>query len=111
MSSYVVIMMTTSNKEEAMKIVRSLLEKKLIACANIVGPVSSLFWWEGKIDQASEFLVFMKTHKNLFERLSETVREIHSYEVPEIVALPMIEGLPPYMEWLKASLQSVSDDG
>lgn len=94
-----------------MKIVRSLLEKKLIACANIVGPVSSLFWWEGKIDQASEFLVFMKTHKNLFERLSETVREIHSYEVPEIVALPMIEGLPPYMEWLKASLQSVSDDG
>ena len=111
MSSYIVVIMTTSNREEAAKIVRSLLKERLIACANIVGPVSSLFWWEEKIDEASEFLVFMKTHKNLFQKLSEMVREIHSYEVPEILALPIIKGSPPYLNWLKASLQSVSEDG
>lgn len=111
MSSYIVVIMTTSNREEAAKIVRSLLKEGLIACANIVGPVSSLFWWEEKIDETSEFLVFMKTHKNLFQKLSEMVREIHSYEVPEILALPIIKGSPPYLDWLKASLQSVSEDG
>ena len=109
--SYIVVIMTTLNKEEAVKIVGSLLEERLIACANIVGPISSIFWWEGKIDEASEFLVFMKSHKNHFERLSERVMEIHSYEVPEIIALPIIKGSPSYLEWLSASLQPVDDDG
>jgi len=109
--SYIVVIMTTSNKEEAAKIVRSLLKERLIACANIVGPVSSLFWWQGKIDEENEFLVFMKSHKSLFERLSERVTEIHSYEVPEIIALPIIAGSPPYLKWLKTSLQLVSEDG
>ena len=103
--SYIVVIITTSNKEEALKIVHDLLEEKLIACANIVGPVSSIFWWEGKIDEASEFLVFMKSHGNHFERLSEKVAEIHSYEVPEIIALPIIKGSPPYLKWLSDSLQ------
>jgi periplasmic divalent cation tolerance protein len=109
--SYVLVIITTSNKEEAVKIVRDLLKERLIACANIVGPVSSLFWWQGKIDETNEFLVFMKSSKNLFERLSERVREIHSYDVPEIIALPIIEGSPPYLDWLKASLQPVGEDG
>ena len=106
--SYIVVIMTTSSKEEAARIVSSLLRERLIACANIVGPVSSLFWWQGKIDEENEFLVFMKSHRNLFERLSERVREIHSYDVPEIIALPIIKGSPSYLDWLKASLQSVS---
>ena len=106
--SYVVVIITTPNKEEALKIVRILLKERLIACANIVGPVSSLFWWQGKVDEENEFLVFMKSHKSLFERLSERVTEIHSYDVPEIVALPIIEGSPPYLDWLKTSLQLVS---
>jgi len=106
--SYIVVIVTTSNKEEAVKIVRNLLKERLIACANIVGPISSLFWWQSKIDEANEFLVFMKSHKSLFERLSERVREIHSYDVPEIIALPIIEGSPPYLDWLKASLQPVN---
>ncbi|NIR87908.1 divalent-cation tolerance protein CutA [Candidatus Bathyarchaeota archaeon] len=104
MSSYVVVFMTTSDKKEASKIVRCLLDERLIACANIVGPVSSLFWWEGKIDEASEFLVIMKSKKRLFKRLSERVKETHSYEVPEIIELPVTEGLPSYLEWLSASL-------
>jgi len=109
--SYIFVVMTAANREEAVKIVRRLLDERLIACANIVGPVSSLFWWEGKIDEAKEFLVFMKSHRSLFERLSESVKEIHSYQVPEVIALPIIEGSPSYLEWLGASLQSVTEDG
>lgn len=104
MSSYVVIFMMVPDEKEATKIVRDLLKERLIACANIVGPVSSLFWWEGKIDKASEFLVIMKSRKNLFKKLSERVKELHSYEVPEVIALPVIEGLPSYLNWLDASL-------
>jgi len=111
MSPYVVVIMTAANREEAVKIVRSLLEERLIACANIVGPIFSIFWWEGKIEEASEFLVFMKSHENHFERLSERVKEIHSYEVPEIIALPIIKGLPSYLKWLSDSLHPVSDYG
>jgi len=109
--SYIVVITTTSNKKEAVKIVRSLLKERLIACANILGPVSSLFWWQGKIDEENEFLVFMKSHRSLFKRLSERVTEIHSYNVPEIIALPIIEGSPPYLGWLETSLQPVSQDG
>ena len=111
MSSYIVVIMTAADKEEALKIVRRLLSERLIACANIVGPVSSLFWWEGKIDEADEFLVFMKSKKKLFKRLSERAKEIHGYQVPEIIALPVMEGLPSYLDWLGASLQSVSGHG
>jgi periplasmic divalent cation tolerance protein len=109
--SYVFVVITTPNKEEAVKIVRSLLKERLIACANILGPVSSLFWWQGKIDEENEFLVFMKSRKSLFERISKRVTEIHSYDVPEIILLPIIEGLPPYLDWLRDSLQPVSRDG
>lgn len=104
MSPYVVVFMTASHKEEALKIVRRLLSERLIACANIVGPVSSLFWWKGKIGEASEFLVIMKSRKDLFKRLSKRVKETHSYEVPEVIALPVTEGLPSYLEWMSASL-------
>jgi len=99
-----VVLMTTPSKEEADKIVRSLLRKRLIACANILGPVESNFWWKRKIDKANEFLVLMKSSKKLFTRLSQTIREMHSYEVPEILALPIVKGSRPYLEWLNASL-------
>jgi periplasmic divalent cation tolerance protein len=109
--SYIVVMITTPNKEDATKIVRSLLRKRLIACANIVGPVSSVFWWKGKIEEENEFLVLMKSHKNLFERISEKITKIHSYDVPEIIALSLREGSQPYLDWLKTSLQTVSENG
>jgi periplasmic divalent cation tolerance protein len=96
--------MTVSDEKEATKIAHILLKEKLIACANIVDPISSFFWWEGKIDKANEFLVIMKSRKSLFKKLSEKVKELHSYEVPEIIALSVIEGLPSYLNWLGASL-------
>ncbi|MEM2936442.1 MAG: divalent-cation tolerance protein CutA [Candidatus Bathyarchaeia archaeon] len=109
--SYVTIVMTTANREEAVKIVNHLLQERLIACANIVGPVSSLFWWKEKIEAAEEFLVFMKSGEGLFEKLSERVKALHSYKVPEVLALPIVKGLPAYLEWLGSSLKPVKDRG
>jgi periplasmic divalent cation tolerance protein len=98
-------MVTTANKEEAEKIAQCLLDEKLIACANIVGPVSSLFWWKGKIERAEEYVLIMKSNMNLFEKLSKRVKALHSYEVPEIIALPIVIGYKAYMEWLDGSLR------
>jgi len=111
MSHYVVVMTTASTKREATKIVQCLLEERLIACANIIGPISSLFWWKDKIDEATEFLVLMKSSKKLFDKLLERVKAVHSYEVPEILALPILKGSRSYLGWLQANLQSRSDDG
>jgi len=96
--------MTTTSKREAKKIAKKLLDKRLIACANIYGPVESHFWWQNKIEKTEEFLVLMKSHQKLFTTLSKTVKEIHSYDVPEILAIQIVEGYPPYLEWLNASL-------
>jgi periplasmic divalent cation tolerance protein len=102
---YVVVVVTTTDKQEAEKIVRRLLDEKLIACANIISPVSSHFHWSGKIEKADECLVLMKSRKDLFEKLAETVKSLHSYEVPEILALLIINGSKTYMDWLESCLK------
>ena len=103
-NAYIVVLVTTSSKQEAENIAQKLLEEKLIACANIVGPVTSHFHWQGKIDRAEEFLVVMKPRVDLFDKISEMVSRLHSYEVPEIIALPIVAGSKPYLDWLGTSL-------
>ncbi|MCW4034821.1 MAG: divalent-cation tolerance protein CutA [Candidatus Bathyarchaeota archaeon] len=105
--SYVIVLMTASNKQEAVSIVRTLLEEKLIACANVFDSVTSLFWWQNKIDQENEALVLMKSKQSLFEKLSKRVKELHSYDVPEVLAIPVVDGSSDYLDWLKESLGSV----
>lgn len=102
---YIVVMVTTANKEEAETIAQRLLEARLIACANIVGPVQSRFLWSGKIDVAEEYLVLMKSRRDLFKRLVETVTALHSNEVPEIIALPLVDGSNDYLAWLAECLR------
>jgi periplasmic divalent cation tolerance protein len=104
-NSYIIIIVTTAGREEAETIVQRLLEAKLIACANIIGPVSSHFHWSGKMEKAEEYLILMKSRRDLFEKLSETVKALHSYEVPEILALPVVEGSKAYMDWLGSCLR------
>jgi periplasmic divalent cation tolerance protein len=104
-NSYIIIIVTTAGREEAETIVQRLLEARLIACANIIGPVSSHFHWSGKMEKTEEYLILMKSRKDLFEKLSETVKALHSYEVPEILALPVVEGSKAYMDWLGSCLR------
>jgi len=104
-NTYIIVLATTNSKQEAENIAQKLLEQKLIACANIVGPVSSHFHWGGKVEQAEEFLVLMKSRLDLFDAISERVKALHSYEVPEVVALPIVAGSKAYLDWLGTSLQ------
>jgi periplasmic divalent cation tolerance protein len=103
-NAYIVVMVTTASKQEAEKIAQRVLNERLIACANIIGPVSSLFHWSGKMEKAEEYLIFMKSRRDLFEKLAETVKALHSYEVPEIIVLPIVEGSKAYLDWLGSCL-------
>jgi len=100
---YIVIFITTSNKKEAERIARYLLKYKLAACVNIIDNIKSLFWWKSKIDIATEALLLIKTKKKLLDKLIKKVRLLHSYEVPEIIALPIVAGNKKYLEWISAS--------
>jgi len=104
-TNYIIVLVTTADKAEAEKIAQKLLEEKLIACANIVNPVTSFFHWSGKIDKAEECLVVMKSRMDLFAELSERLKGLHSYEVPEILALPIVEGSRAYLDWMGAVLK------
>ncbi len=104
-NAYVIVLVTTASKQEAEKIAQHLLKERLIACANIIGPVLSLFYWAGKTEKAEEFLIFMKSRNDLFEKLAETVKALHSYEVPEILVLPIVGGSKEYLSWLGSCLE------
>ena len=103
-TEYVVVFVTTATKREAEKIANHLLNDKLIACANIVGPVTSLYAWQENVERSKEYLILMKSKRNLFNRLNEVVKTMHSYEVPEILALQVVEGSRIYLDWLASSL-------
>ncbi len=100
---YSIIFITASKVDEAEKIAKGLLESKLAACINIISQVKSYFWWEGKIDQADELLLIVKTRKSLVNKLIKKVKSLHSYSVPEIVAFPIISGNKDYLRWIDDS--------
>jgi periplasmic divalent cation tolerance protein len=96
----IIILITTGSEEEAHKIAELLTNEKKAACVNIVPGVDSLFWWEGKIESVRENLLLVKTRASLFPEIVEMVKRMHSYEVPEIIALPIIAGSEDYLKWL-----------
>ena len=99
-SEYVVVFITTGAGEEAALISKVLLEQRKAACISIVEGVNSLFWWQGKIDSANESLLIVKTRSSLLEEIVRIVKEIHSNDVPEIIALPVIGGSNDYLDWV-----------
>ncbi len=98
--SALVILTTLPSSAHAKKLGRKILQKKYAACINIVKGVESLFWWKGKIDQAKESLLLIKTRKSRFERLRTFIEKNHPYSVPEIIALPIQKGNRAYLKWL-----------
>jgi periplasmic divalent cation tolerance protein len=96
----IIIFITVGSEEEAHRIAESLVKGKKAACVNIVPRVDSLFWWEDELDSARESLLLVKTKALLFPEIVELVKRMHSYEVPEIIALPIIAGSEDYLKWL-----------
>ncbi len=102
---YIVIFITASNKKEAQKIASVIIRHKLAACVNIVDKIHSVFFWKSKIDQAKESLLIIKSKKEKLTKIIKLVKSMHSYEVPEIIALPIIAGDKLYLRWIDASLR------
>ena len=102
---HIVVLVTAKDAKEARKIANGLLQDKLVACANIVAGVRSIFWWQGKIDSSKEALLVLKTKKTLFKKVAAKVKVLHSYQVPEIIALPIAAGSSDYLKWINTSVR------
>ena len=100
MQEFIVVYVTAGSPAEGDRLARALVDERLAACVNRLGPVQSVYRWEGKIEQSEEQLLIIKTQRRLFAALERRVRELHSYSVPEIVALPIIDGSQDYLRWL-----------
>ena len=99
-TEYITVFITAPNEEEAAKISRTIVEESLAACVNIIRSVRSIYRWQGSVEDESEVLMIAKTKRALFDRLKGRIKELHSYEVPEIIGLPVIEGSKQYLDWL-----------
>ena len=100
-ASIVVVLVTASGLEEARRIGRALVDERLAACANVVGPITSIFRWEGRVQEEAEHLLVVKARRADVERLAARVRALHSYEVPEVLALEVVDGAAPYLAWVR----------
>ena len=105
MTDQIVILSTCASEDEAQRLARKLLEERLCACVNIVPQVQSLFHWQGKVDSGTESLLIIKSSRELFAAVASAIESLHSYEVPEVIALPIIEGSANYLNWLRSNLR------
>ncbi len=99
-----IVLTATGNRDEADKIAQALVQRQLAACVNIIGPMTSVYRWKGKVESAAEFLLVIKTTEDAFEPVREAVRELHSYELPEFVELGITRGEGKYLAWLEHSV-------
>ena len=100
-SEFIIVLVTSASKKEAEKISKAILKKRLAACVNIVPGLTSFFHWKGKIEKANEFLLVIKTQKELFVELEKTVKANHGYSIPEIIAMPVTKGSKDYLGWVR----------
>lgn len=103
---YLVVFITTATAVEAHRIAHILLGTRKAACVNIIPQVHSRFWWQGKIDSADEALLIVKTRASLLDEVIRLVKENHSYEVPEVIALPIVAGNEDYLKWIDEEVRA-----
>jgi periplasmic divalent cation tolerance protein len=102
---HIVVLVTAKDKKEARKISAALIKAKLAACVNIIDKVDSIFFWAAKLEQAKESLLLIKSKKEKLPKIIKLVKSLHSYCVPEIIAIPVIAGDSPYLRWIDAALR------
>lgn len=106
MPEKIVILSTCASEAEAGKLANLLVEARLAACVNVVPQVRSFYRWQGKIESSAEFLLLIKSSRELFEPVRAAIERAHSYEVPEVIALPVVDGAPAYLSWMDENLGS-----
>lgn len=104
MHEHLQVVTTTESQQDAARIAEALVSRRLAACVQVVGPISSTYRWEGEVQSASEWQLIVKTRGDLYPQVEQAIRELHTYEVPEIVALPIVAGSRAYLDWLDGCL-------
>lgn len=102
------VVTTLEQREEAERLGRQLVEQRLAACAQVVGPIRSIYWWQKQVEQAEEWQLHLKTLEARYPALEAAIREAHPYDVPEILCLPVIAGNPAYLDWMAAEVEPQS---
>ena len=100
MSEFIQITTTIDSEELAMQIAEKLVEKKIAACVQVPGPITSTYEWKGKIETAREWYCVIKTRQNLYQEVEKAIKTLHPYEAPEIIAVPILEGNKDYLDWI-----------
>jgi periplasmic divalent cation tolerance protein len=101
MGRYIQVSTTVEKKEDADRIAKILVETRVAACVQVIGPIRSTYWWKGKVEEASEWLCVMKTREKLYSDLEASLKAVHPYQVPEIVAVPLTKGSEGYLRWIE----------
>lgn len=103
MNRYIQVLTTVSKKYDAEKIAKVLIDGRLAACVQIIGPIKSIYRWKGKIENSKEWACLIKTRKTLYKKVESAIRKIHPYEVPEIIAVSIAQGSKDYLKWLSGN--------
>ncbi len=111
MPEYIQVVTTIERREDAERIARALVEERLAACVQVVGPIRSTYRWRGAIETAQEWQCWAKTRRDLYERIEAAIRRLHCYEVPEILAVPVLAGSAAYLGWLDGELGPENEEG
>lgn len=106
MSEYCVVYTTFANKDDAVRVIKTLISEKLIACGNIVDNMTAIYSWKGNVEQASEVVVFIKTKTSLYSEVENRIKALHAYEVPCIFMMNIEKALAPYVQWINEETKS-----
>ena len=105
MPEYIQVVTTTEHREDAERIARTLVEERLAACVQVVGPISSTYRWRGAVETAQEWQCWVKSRRDLYDEVEKAIRRLHPYEVPEILAIPVLAGNAGYLAWLDGEVK------
>lgn len=105
MAHYIQVVTTTETKAEAQTIASATVEERLAACAQIIGPITSTYWWQGKIETAEDWLCVLKSKETLYEELERAIQKLHPYKEPEILAISIAKGKKTYLDWLDENVR------
>jgi periplasmic divalent cation tolerance protein len=105
MTDYIQVVTTTATHDEAEIIARALVEERLAACTQILGPITSIYRWEGKVETSQEYQCWAKSRRELFEQIAAAIRRLHPYQTPEILAVPIAAGSESYLKWLDGEVR------
>ena len=111
MTEYIQVVTTTERRDDAERIAGELVERRLAACVQVIGPVSSTYRWRGAIETAQEWQCWAKSRRDLYDAIEQAIRRIHPYEVPEILAVPVVAGSASYLAWLEGEVAENAERG